>query len=242
MTITETNQRIVDFYIKQEHLKEEDYLPMFYDSVNGQKVLSIGLNPSMPRDIEDFLDKNNLTVKIFKNLSKLEQKKKIDTIIAYQRTLKYGSEEKKKMQYFNELEKFFKDLEYNGFNDFKQNVYHYDFYQKRNTASREVKVELRNQELVSELIDHAKMIVDEVKPKIIFVFNAFVADLLKNNESFLNEDQIDDKLGCHLFNNIPVVLANQLSGAATSIVYRDILIWNSKRILNTKKIINYNKK
>ena len=86
-----------------------------------------------------------------------------------------------------------------------------------------------------ELINQFKLVIDEVKPKIIFVFNAYVSDLLKRDVDFLKEAQIDDELGCHLYNDIPIVLANQLSGGATSIVYRDILIWNTKRILNKIK-------
>jgi len=88
---------------------------------------------------------------------------------------------------------------------------------------------------VTELINQFKLVIDEVKPKIIFVFNAYVSDLLKRDGDFLKEAQIDDELGCHLYNDIPIVLANQLSGGATSIVYRDILIWNTKRILNKIK-------
>ena len=229
------NKRIIEFYINQGLLGEKGYLPMFYVPSNGQKVLSIGLNPSMPENIKNFLEKYNLKVKGFKDLSDNEQISKIDEVIAYQRLLKYEDGGKKKMRYFIELDKFFKELQYEGFNDFQEDVYHYDLYQKRNTASREVKIDLRDKKLVTELINQFKLVIDEVKPKIIFVFNAYVSDLLKRDGDFLKEAKIDDELGCHLYNDIPIVLANQLSGGATSIVYRDILIWNTKRILNKIK-------
>ena len=51
------NKRIIEFYITQGLLGEEGYLPMFYAPSNGQKVLSIGLNPSMPDNIKNFLEK-----------------------------------------------------------------------------------------------------------------------------------------------------------------------------------------
>ena len=115
--------------MKQGVLREEDYLPMFYAIPTGQKVLSIGLNPSMPENIMNFLEKHNLKVKGFEYLSDTEQKDKIDKVIAYQKSLKYENDGKKKMKYFNELDKFFKELEQKGFNDFQEDVYHYDLYQ-----------------------------------------------------------------------------------------------------------------
>ena len=214
-------------------LREEDYLPMFYATPTGQKVLSIGLNPSMPENIMNFLEKHNLKVKGFEYLSDAEQKDKIDKVIAYQKSLKYENDGKKKMKYFNELDKFFKELGQKGFNDFQEDVYHYDLYQKRNTASKEVKIELKDNIRVAELINQTKQVIEELKPKIIFVFNAYVSDLLKKNGGFLKEAQINHELGCYLYKEIPLVLANQLSGGATSIVYREILIWNTKRILRT---------
>jgi len=219
--------------MKQGVLREEDYLPMFYAIPTGQKVLSIGLNPSMPENIMNFLEKHNLKVKGFEYLSDTEQKDKIDKVIAYQKSLKYENDGKKKMKYFNELDKFFKELEQKGFNDFQEDVYHYDLYQKRNTASEEVKIELKDNLLVTALINQTKQVIEELKPKIIFVFNAYVSDLLKKEGGFLKEAQINHELGCHLYKEIPLVLANQLSGGATSIVYKDILIWNTKRILRT---------
>ena len=57
------NKRIIEFYINQGLLGEKGYLPMFYAPSNGQKVLSIGLNPSMPENIKNFLEKYNLKVK-----------------------------------------------------------------------------------------------------------------------------------------------------------------------------------
>ena len=219
--------------MKQGVLGEEDYLPMFYAIPTGQKVLSIGLNPSMPENIMNFLEKHNLKVKGFEYLSVAEQKDKIDKIIAYQKSLKYENDGKKKMKYFNELDKFFKELKQKGFNDFQEDVYHYDLYQKRNTASEEVKIELKDNLLVTALINQTKQVIEELKPKIIFVFNAYVSDLLKKEGGFLKEAQINHELGCHLYKEIPLVLANQLSGGATSIVYKDILIWNTKRILRT---------
>ena len=219
--------------MKQGVLREDDYLPMFYAIPTGQKVLSIGLNPSMPENIMNFLEKHNLKVKGFEYLSDTEQKDKIDKVIAYQKSLKYENDGKKKMKYFNELDKFFKELEQKGFNDFQEDVYHYDLYQKRNTASEEVKIELKDNLLVTALINQTKQVIEELKPKIIFVFNAYVSDLLKKEGGFLKEAQINHELGCHLYKEIPLVLANQLSGGATSIVYKDILIWNTKRILRT---------
>ena len=85
--------------------------------------------------------------------------------------------------------------------------------------------------LLPELIDQLELVIDQLQPKIIFVFNATVSKLLKEN-SFLSSNNLDNELGCYFKKDIPVILANQLSGGATSTIYRDILIWNTKRIIN----------
>ena len=83
------------------------------------------------------------------------------------------------------------------------------------------------------LAKHLDTIIEVVQPKIIFVFNGTLAKLLKVNNFFSSENLHED-LGCYFYKDIPVVLANQLSGGSTSSLYREMLIWNTKRILNKK--------
>ena len=85
------------------------------------------------------------------------------------------------------------------------------------------------------LAHHLLKIIDIVKPEIIFVFNAFLSKLLIEND-FFSIKKIDKANGCYFLKGShefypKIILANQLSGGATSIVYRDLLVWNTQRIL-----------
>ena len=79
-----------------------------------------------------------------------------------------------------------------------------------------------------------ELVINELNPEIIFVFNAAVSKLLKEQQLFFKNQKIDELDGCYYYKNIPVILANQLSGGATSTVYKEILIWNANRIINHK--------
>ena len=201
---------------------------MFYDSPSEKhRVLSIGLNPSLTENIIKDLDDKELMLEHFERANETLKISKIQEAVNHQKALKYGQ---KKIPYFKLLEQFFENV---GYPNFEESVYHYDLYQKRNTDSEVVKKELlKNKQLLPELISHLELIISELQPEIIFVFNAFVADKIKETKFLSNPEELDPELGCYFHKDIPVILANQLSGGATSSVYRDILVWHTKRILN----------
>ena len=222
------NRKIIDFYITNNPIKEDNYIPMFYDSPSEKhSVLTIGLNPSLTNAAVKELNQKELMLANFENANETVKISKIQEAINLQKTLKYNENQ---IPYFMLLERFFKEV---GYPNFEESVYHYDLYQKRLTASEEVKKELlKNKQLLPELISHLELVIAELQPKIIFVFNAFVADNIKKSKFLNNPKELDPELGCYFHKDIPVILANQLSGGATSSVYRDILVWHTKRILN----------
>ena len=221
------NKKIIDFYITNNPIKEYKYLPMFYDSPSEKhKVLSIGLNPSLPGNAIDGLDGKELWLEHFEKANENVKISKIQEAVNLQKTLKHSE---KQIPYFKLLEQFFDKV---GYHDFEESVYHYDLYQKRITDSEKVKKILKNKQLLPELINHLELVITELQPEIIFVFNAFVADKIKETKFLNNPKDLDPELGCYFYKDTPVILANQLSGGATSTVYRDLLVWQTKRILN----------
>ena len=117
---------------------------------------------------------------------------------------------------------------------FKDHVFHYDFCQLRLTDSQKINpIVSIHYKLLS---DHLRDIINLVNPEVIIVFNAWLAKLLREND-FFSAKEIDKNSGCYFLkgksNTTPkIILANQLSGGATSTVYRELMVWNVQRILN----------
>lgn len=245
MTIKEINERIeLDYNSEKINLAKTNWFPLMkYDedygvskSLDAIQHLSVGLNPSLTNkfakhihstifEIEDTFDPMSNhdygRKEIYLNNKTAITKKLID----YQALLKYDSKER--IPYFKQLENFFIEIEKKT--SFKENIFHYDFCQLRHTDSNGIKKTIEdNYEILAK---HLENIIEVVQPKIIFVFNGTLAKLLKDN-NFFSSVNLDAELGCYFHKDIPVVLANQLSGGATSSVYREMLIWNTKRILN----------
>ena len=85
-------------------------------------------------------------------------------------------------------------------------------------------------------VNHFNKIIEVVNPDVIFVFNASLSRLLIEKD-FFSSKNIDKEKGCYFLKDKPgsspkVILANQLSGGATSSVYKELLIWNANRIIN----------
>jgi hypothetical protein len=234
--MNELNKKIIDFYLKSNQKKVNDFLPMFYGNpTNSYKVISVGLNPSLTEKFSNELESKKLTVEHFEKANEIEKAAKIENCIEYQSQLKYGINQ---IPYFKLLKSFFKDI---GYNQFEKEVFHYDLYQKRVTDSKIIKHDFeKDKALIDELVNHLRFVINKIEPEIIIILNAYVANLIKDKTDFLKEPkQLDAELGCYFHNGTPVILANQLSGGATSSVYRDILIWKIKRILiKTRKKTN----
>lgn len=244
VTIKEINERIESDYNSEKiNLSNTNWFPLMkYNedygvskSLDAIKYLIVGLNPSLTNKIAEYIHsaifhigdnfdpKSNHDYgreKIYlKNKAAITKK-----LVNYQEFLKYDSKER--ITYFKQLERFFCEIE--DKTSFKENVFHYDFCQLRHTDSNGIKKIIEdNYETLSK---HLDSIIEVVQPKIIFIFNGSLARLLKIN-NFFSSNNLDSELGCYFYKDIPTVLANQLSGGATSSVYREILIWNTKRIL-----------
>ncbi|MBT6236063.1 MAG: hypothetical protein HOI49_08280 [Bacteroidetes bacterium] len=211
---------------------KKQFVPMFYENPSKEQViLTLGLNPSLTTEFKSELNARGLELELFEKASTAEQNKKITDTINYQKELKYGDDS---IQYFNLQKRFFEDIGV----DMEKNVFHYDLYQNRETNSKNVIKDLKNdKDLTTELIRQLKEVIVLVNPKLILVFNASVSKILKDSDVFFDNIhlELDPEKGCYYYYETPLVLANQLSGGATSIVYRDILVWLTKRILKKTK-------
>ena len=247
MTIKKINELIESDYNREKiNVNDTPWFPLMkYDqeygvskSFDAIQFLIVGLNPSLTNkfaehihstifEIEDKFDpKSNHDFgrkdKYLNNKDVLIKK-----LVDYQALLKY--DEKQRIPYFKQIENFFIEIE--NKTSFKENIFHYDFCQLRHTDSNGIKKTIEdNYEILAKHLDN---IIELVQPKIIFVFNGALSKLLKDN-NFFSSVNLDSELGCYFHKDIPVILANQLSGGATSSVYKEMLIWNTKRILNKK--------
>ena len=225
--MTELNKKIFDFYVNNSICGE--YPPMFYGPIlNSYKILSLGLNPSLTNSAIEELQEKKLLIKNFKTAEKKKRNILIDAIITNQKKLKYGENQ---IPYFRSLEKFFKNLD-EGYNNFINEVFHYDLCQIRQTDSKVVVKQITEDPLLLDyLIKQLEFVIKILKPKIILVFNASVSKILKQRISFFSDRNLNHEHGCYFYKTTPVICANQLSGGATSGVYRDILIWNCNRLI-----------
>jgi hypothetical protein len=256
MTIKDFNEMVENDYwnesIQSIDPVSDNWFPLMkYDeeyglsqSLDNIRFVSLGLNPSLTTSFSQYIHSNILEVRKqidFKNELKYGQERYefytknkssvINKLIDYQARLKYNDKDKEQIQYFSHLTSFFKEIDKNI--SFKNHVFHYDFCQLRCTDSKEMLDVLNSNYKL--LAHHLLKIIDIVKPEIIFVFNAFLSKLLIEND-FFSIKKIDKANGCYFLKGShefypKIILANQLSGGATSIVYRDLLVWNTQRIL-----------
>lgn len=252
MTIKDFNKSIEEDY-KDINPSNESWFPLmkydenygFSKSLDDVKFLSIGLNPSLTEKFAVHIHRNILGVKKeldFKSTLTLGEERRsafdqnadviVPKLVEFQSRLKYDPIEQ--IPYFNYLTSFFQEIADNI--SFEKHVFHYDFCQLRLTDSKAINPLISTNSSLFErhLID----IIDIVKPEFIFVFNGWLAKHLRDKD-FFSAKQIDDIQGCYFLkgksNCSPkIVLANQLSGGATSVVYRELMIWNVKRILKGK--------
>lgn len=253
MTIIEFNKLIeyeyeYEYSINDIHIKNNDWFPLMkYDEDYGVSkpfddinILTVGLNPSLTEKSAQKIHHEILGIQNYYSfanklkfgneryeaysINKIEITKKM---IEFQYNLKYLDQ----IQYFKLIDEFCTEI--SGKNStFKNNVFHYDFCQMRETDSRKMKSVTKENYIV--LREHFVKIIEMVQPKVIFIFNGFLSSLLLENNFFTQNDP-DKNEGCYFLNdngNTPkIVLSNQLSGGATSKVHKKMLIWHGKRLL-----------
>lgn len=230
MTTKEFNRIVEKDYINEGLYlsSNEPYPLMKYDEEYGGekkpfeeiKFLSVGLNPSLTSDAKKELNK----------ILSQTSTNRVKMLTDYQYKLKYVKPHQ--IQYFKLIDAFFTEIS-NQASTFKENVFHYDFCQLRQTESKEIKPTIRrNSALLSE---HLLKVIDMTQPKIVFIFNGFLSSLLLEKGCFVKQEP-DKEEGCYFFKDMngtcKVVLSNQLSGGATSKVHRELLIWHSKKLIN----------
>jgi len=254
-SITEFN-----LYLDKEYedlnKKSESWYPIMYYNENinvaSKNYMTIGINPSLTDEakliINDILEIEQFNVEVdgkgVDRHNKFNNKRKniITKLIAYQNKLKFSlGSQKFQIQYFKTLHQFFKSIGKN----FESDVFHYDFCQLRNTDSGDIKQWLKQKDNYNLLCKHFDMISKFINPEYIFIFNATLLEILMENDFFdrkknntkskkhfdFYNDFMDDDGICHR-RTLKFIIANQLSGGATSRVYRANLVANVKRLLS----------
>ena len=249
MTIKEINELIESDYTQEDiDNNHEGWFPLMkYDEEYGItksfdtiQFLTVGLNPSLTNKF-----KEHIHSAIFEIKDQFDPKSKHDfgrrdkylmdkeaitkKLIDYQALLKYDNKEQS--PYFKHLKSFFEDIDKKI--SFRDHVFHYDFCQLRHTNSKEMTNVLNDK--YKYFANHFNKIIEAVNPEFIFVFNASLSRLLIDND-FFSTKHLDEN-GCYYLkdkhaSSPKVILANQLSGGATSSVYKELLIWNVNRIIN----------
>ena len=210
----------------------------------------MGINPSLTDEAKTEINKifeiKDFDVKVDgkgeERFNKFNSNRQIkNKLIEFQNKLKYDDEDQ--IEYFKTLEYFFKSVCKN----FEKDVFHYDFCQLRNTASGDIKEWIKkNDNYYNLLCKHFDLITELIKPDYIFIFNATLLEILMKNNFFKRRtndikskddfeyyNEFMDDNGVCKRNGMKFIVGNQLSGGATSRVYRANLIANVRRLLNS---------
>jgi hypothetical protein len=232
--------------------KSKSWYPLMYYNENivleDKNYITMGINPSLTDEAKTEINKifeiKDFDVKVDgkgeERFNKFNSNRQIkNKLIEFQNKLKYDDEDQ--IEYFKTLEYFFKSVGKN----FEEDVFHYDFCQKRNTASGDIKKEIKIKSNYEKLCIHFDEIAKLIKPDYIFIFNATLFKILIMRDFFerVNLDIIDkddfqyynefmDDNGVCERNGMKFIVGNQLSGGATSRVYRANLIANVNRLIN----------
>ena len=262
----------LDNEYKNLNPRNENWYPiMYYDEnvdLNKKRYMTVGINPSLTVKAKKYINKQIFDIKDYKD----DYKKKVDEVdeygelrykefwnsnIEYQKKLidfqnLLKSDEKVEniyynkfpINYFKKLEEFFKAID----KDFKQDVFHYDFCQLRETDSISIREWLskNNFSKFNQLRTHLDKIVELIQPEYVFIFNASLVEMLMGNDFFddCNPKALYGKDHFQFYNKFmnydgvctikdtKFIIGNQLSGGATSRVYRANLIANVNRLMN----------
>ena len=242
--------------------KSKSWYPLIYYNENivfeDKNYITMGINPSLTDEAKTEINKifeiKDFDVKVDgkgeERFNKFNSNRQIkNKLIEFQNKLKYDDEDQ--IEYFKTLEYFFKSVCKN----FKKDVFHYDFYQKRNTVSEDIKKEIKIKGTYEKFCIHFDEIAKLIKPDYIFIFNATLFKILimrdffekrvnlvgsiNNRRDMIDKDDfqyynefMDDNGVCER-NGMKFIVGNQLSGGATSRVYRANLIANVRRLLKS---------
>ena len=249
---------ILDKNYQDLNKKSERWYPIMYYNedvaIENKNYITMGINPSLTDNAKLVINNDIFDIKPFNvefdgkgverfNKFNSNKKSRKEELIKFQHKLKYDSNYQ--IKYFKKLNQFFKSVGKN----FEKDVFHYDFCQLRNTASGDIKKWIKkNDNYYNLLCKHFDLITELINPDYIFIFNATVREILmKNNfceferinhdirskDDFEYYNEFMDDNGVCKRNGTKFIIGNQLSGGATSRVYRANLIANVRRLLNS---------
>ena len=271
-TIADFNSFLDNEYKDLNPCKENWYPIMYYDEtidLSKKRYMTVGINPSLTVKAKKYINKQIFDIKDYKD----DYKKKVDEednygelrykkfwnsnikyqkrLIDFQNLLKSNLKAEKDIyykkfpiNYFKKLEEFFMAID----KDFKQDIFHYDFCQLRETDSISIGEWLseNNFSKFNQLLTHLDKIIELIQPEYVFIFNASLVEMLMENNFFhcCNHEALYGKDHFQFYNEFmnydgvctrkdtKFIIGNQLSGGATSRVYRANLIANVNRLIN----------
>mgnify|MGYP001223605262 FL=1 len=259
--ISDFNSLLDDDYKSLNQSSDSWYPIMYYDEtidLEKKRFITVGINPSLTVNAKKYINKKILKINEYSvKYEKKEDEKdncgnlRFDKfssnkdfykkeLINYQKEIKYS---KKPISYFKFLDYFFQAVKI----DFEEDVFHYDFCQRRNTDSVTIGEWLSKNKYsnFNRLIHHLDQIIQLIQPKYVFIFNASLVEMLMEKNFFdknldlkkigkdfqLYNEYINDDGVCTR-KDTKFIIGNQLSGGATSRVYRANLIANVNRLIN----------
>jgi hypothetical protein len=260
-SISDFNSFLEKDYKSLNQSSDSWYPIMYYDEdidLEKKRYMTLGINPSLTVNAKKHINKKILEIEEYSvkyekkedekdncgnlRFDKFSRKKDYykKQLITYQKELKYS---KKPISYFKTLDHFFQAVKI----DFKEDVFHYDFCQRRNTDSVTIGEWLSKNKYsnFNRLIHHIDQIVQLIQPEYVFIFNALLVEMLMEKKFFdknldlkkigkdfqLYNEYINDDGVCTR-KDTKFIIGNQLSGGATSRVYRANLIANVNRLIN----------
>ena len=261
-SITDFNCFLDNEYKDLNPCKENWYPIMYYDEtidLQKKRYMTVGINPSLTVNAKKHINKKILEIKEF-SVKYERQEDKDDRcgvyrfnkfvsdkdyfkqkLILYQKEVKYSENP---ISYFKTLDHFFQAVKI----DFEEDVFHYDFCQRRNTDSVTIGEWLSKNKYsnFNRLKHHLDLIVQLIQPEYVFIFNASLVQMLMENNFFdcCNLKPLYRKDHFQFYNEFmnyngvstrketKFIIGNQLSGGATSRVYRANLVANVNRLIN----------
>lgn len=217
-------------YAKSKNIQfHKDVVPMFYPQFEDveKTILFLGLNPSLTQEIKNSLENEKiLSFSDFLN-NRNSQAAILERLINFQEELKGKKVGGKIIPYFKSINNFFTDLEmaHLGWD-------HYDLFPFRCTSHKIPLKLLKDYDLAeyhSASINRLKMILKNLKFKVIISLNRNVSEILKKELGLVAKENTSEQFrnplyGKYDYDGITIYLFKQLSGGGTTQLEREIFV------------------
>lgn len=210
------HQKLIDIWQQQFQDDEDVRMPLITESLKGDRLLFVGLNPSWPDDLEanewarNFFD--------WRNRAEFD----FDKAVRFEQNVRNPN---KPYPYFKQ---FIEIAAYVGVEWEDIDLY---FYREKNQAVFNARIEGEWKAFGDAQLRLSTQRIREASPRIIVVANAYASRIFEREF----EAVFSDEHGCHLADfgsrKVPIFLASMLSGQRAMDVYsRQRLKWHIKKV------------